>query len=213
VRFEGGRVRSGDKVDLAFDELIAKAYVARVQLWSDGFYATPGLHWDRSSLTGRPFFYFAYGAAVSEVIIDTLTGEWKLLRADLLHDAGKSLNPAIDIGQIEGAFIQGMGWLTCEELVWHPKTGALLTHAPSTYKIPTANDAPGVFNTRLFDNGNVEDSIHRSKAVGEPPLLLPFSVFFAIRDAVSAAGGHRRDPALSAPATPESILRALNSIA
>ncbi len=212
VRFEAGRVRAAG-VDLAFGELVAQAYVARVQLWSDGFYATPGLHWDRATLTGRPFYYFAYGAAVSEVIIDTLTGEWKLLRADLLHDAGKSLNPAIDIGQVEGAFIQGMGWLTCEELVWHPKTGALLTHAPSTYKIPTANDAPGIFNTRLFDHGNVEDSIHRSKAVGEPPLLLPFSVFFAIRDAVAAAGGENDDPVLSAPATPESILRALNSAA
>jgi xanthine dehydrogenase large subunit len=212
VHFAGGRVRCA-AVDIGFDELIAKAYVARVQLWSDGFYATPGLHWDRNTLTGRPFFYFAYGAAVSEVIIDTLTGEWKLLRADLLHDAGKSLNPAIDIGQIEGAFIQGMGWLTSEELVWHPKTGRLLTHAPSTYKSPTANDAPVVFNTRLFDNSNVEDSIHRSKAVGEPPLLLPFSVFFAIRDAVSAAGAHRRDPQLTAPATPEAILRALNSVA
>jgi xanthine dehydrogenase large subunit len=212
VRFEAGRVRAAG-VDISFDDLVQQAYVARVQLWSDGFYATPGLHWDRATLTGRPFYYFAYGAAISEVIIDTLSGEWKLLRADLLHDAGKSLNPALDIGQVEGAFIQGMGWLTSEELVWHPKTGALLTHAPSTYKIPTANDAPGVFNTRLFDNGNVEDSIHRSKAVGEPPLLLPFSVFFAIRDAVAAAGGGKSDPALSAPATPEAILRALNSLA
>ena len=209
VRFEAGRVRAAG-VDISFDDLVQQAYVARVQLWSDGFYATPGLHWDRSTLTGRPFYYFAYGAAVSEVIIDTLSGEWKLLRADLLHDAGKSLNPAIDIGQVEGAFIQGMGWLTSEELVWHPKTGALLTHAPSTYKIPTANDAPRIFNTRLFDNGNVEDSIHRSKAVGEPPLLLPFSVFFAIRDAVAAAGNG--DPQLSAPATPEAILRAVNSM-
>ena len=212
VCFEGGRVRAAG-VDLDFVELVGRAYVARVQLWSDGFYATPGLHWDRATLTGRPFYYFAYGAAVSEVIIDTLSGEWKLLRADLLHDAGKSLNPAIDIGQVEGAFIQGMGWLTSEELVWHPKTGALLTHAPSTYKIPTANDAPRIFNTKLFDNGNVEDSIHRSKAVGEPPLLLPFSVFFAIRDAVAAAGGDKDDPVLSAPATPEAILRALNSVA
>ena len=141
-------------------------------------------------MQGRPFFYFAYGAAVSEVVVDTLTGEWKLLRADVLHDAGTSLNPAVDIGQVEGAFIQGMGWLTMEELVWHPKTqaGMLMTHAPSTYKIPTANDCPPVFNVRLFDGDNVEDTIHRSKAVGEPPLLLPFSVFFAIRDAVSAAG-------------------------
>ena len=211
VRFEGGRVRAGG-VELSFDELVAQAYVARVQLWSDGFYATPGLHWDRATLTGRPFYYFAYGAAVSEVVIDTLTGEWKLLRADLLHDVGRSLNPAIDIGQVEGAFVQGMGWLTTEELVWHPQTGALLTHAPSTYKIPTANDVPAAFHTRLFDNGNVEDSIHRSKAVGEPPLLLPFSVFFALRDAVSAAGGHARQPALSAPATPEAILRAVDSV-
>ncbi len=211
VRFEGGRVRATG-VDMSFDDLVQQAYVARVQLWSDGFYATPGLHWDRNTLTGRPFYYFAYGAAVSEVVIDTLTGEWKLLRADLLHDAGRSLNPALDIGQVEGAFVQGMGWLTSEELVWHPKTGALLTHAPSTYKIPTANDVPTAFHTRLFDNGNVEDSIHRSKAVGEPPLLLPFSVFFAIRDAVSAAGDHRRQPALSAPATPEAILRAVNSV-
>ena len=211
VRFEGGRVRAAG-VDLAFDELVQQAYVARVQLWSDGFYATPGLHWDRETLTGRPFYYFAYGAAVSEVVIDTLTGESRLLRVDLLHDVGRSLNPALDIGQIEGAFVQGMGWLTTEELVWHPGSGALLTHAPSTYKIPTANDVPAALHTQLFDNDNVEDSIHRSKAVGEPPLLLPFSVFLAIRDAVSAAGAHRKQPALSAPATPEAILRAVHSV-
>jgi len=211
VRFEGGRVRAAG-VDLDFVELVGRAYVARVQLWSDGFYATPGLHWDRATLTGHPFYYFAYGAAVSEVIIDTLTGEWKLLRADLLHDAGQSLNPALDIGQVEGAFVQGMGWLTTEELVWHPKSGALLTHAPSTYKIPTANDVPGQLRTKLFDNRNAEDSIHRSKAVGEPPLLLPFSVFFAIRQAVAAAATSGKEPELSAPATPEAILRAVNSV-
>jgi len=186
--------------------------MARVQLWSDGFYATPGLHWDRVKLQGKPFFYFAYGAAVSEVVVDTLTGEHRLLRADLLHDAGRSLNPALDIGQVEGAFIQGMGWLTMEELVWHPTTGLLLTHAPSTYKIPTANDCPAVFNTVLYDNGNVADSIHRSKAVGEPPLLLPFSVLLAIRDAVSAVGGHRVSPPLRAPATPEAVLDALDAV-
>ena len=173
-----------------------------MQLWSDGFYATPGLRWDRETMQGRPFYYFAYGAAVSEVVVDTLTGEWKLLRADMLHDAGRSLNPAVDIGQVEGGFIQGMGWLTMEELVWHPQDRpARRTHAPSTYKIPTANDCPPVFNVRLFDGANVADTIHRSKAVGEPPLLLPFSVFFAIRDAVSAVGGHRVDPPLRAPAT------------
>jgi xanthine dehydrogenase large subunit len=211
VHFAQGQVWIGERV-LPFAEVVNAAYLARVQLWSDGFYVTPGLHWNRETLQGNPFYYFAYGAAVSEVLVDTLTGEWKLLRADLLHDAGRSLNPAIDIGQIEGAFIQGMGWLTMEELVWHPQTGLLTTHAPSTYKIPTANDCPAQFHTRLFERDNVQDSIHRSKAVGEPPLLLPFSVFFAIRDAVSSVGGHRVDPPLQAPATSESILRAITAV-
>ena len=198
---------------LPFTELVARAYVERVQLWSDGFYATPGLSWDRETLKGNPFYYFAYGAAVSEVLVDTLSGEWKLLRADLLHDVGASLNPAVDIGQVEGAFIQGMGWLTTEELVWHPQSGALLTHAPSTYKIPTANDAPPDFRTALWQQPNAKDSIHRSKAVGEPPLLLGFSAFFAIRDAVAAAAGDgRADVPLNAPATPEAILRAVHAV-
>jgi xanthine dehydrogenase large subunit len=168
--------------------------------------------WDRQTLQGRPFYYFAYGAAVAEVVVDTLTGEWKLLRADLLHDAGQSLNPAIDIGQVEGAFIQGMGWLTMEELVWHPSTGALMTHAPSTYKIPTANDVPAALHTALWDQPNTQDSIHRSKAVGEPPLLLGFAVFFALRDAVAAAGPRGREVPLHAPATPEAILRAVQAV-
>ena len=211
VRFANGRVSVAGK-ELAFAELVRQAYMARVQLWSDGFYATPGLHWDREKLQGKPFFYFAYGAAASEVVVDTLTGEYRLLRADVLHDVGTSLNPAIDIGQVEGAFIQGMGWLTMEELVWHPKTGALLTHAPSTYKIPTANDCPPHFDVRLFEHPNPADSIHRSKAVGEPPLLLPFSVLLAIRDAVSAVGGHRFDPPLRAPATPEAVLDAIEAV-
>jgi xanthine dehydrogenase large subunit len=211
VRFADDAVEVGGAT-LAFCTLVAEAYVGRVQLWSDGFYATPGLHWDRETTTGRPFFYFAYGAAASEVLVDTLTGEWRLLRADLLHDVGRSLNPAIDIGQVEGAFIQGMGWLTMEELVWHPTTGLLATHAPSTYKIPTANDCPADLRVALFENCNVADSIHRSKAVGEPPLLLPFSVLLAIRDAASAVGGHRIDPPLQAPATPESILRAIDAV-
>jgi xanthine dehydrogenase large subunit len=211
VRFANDKVQVNGR-ELPFSVVVGEAYLDRVQLWSDGFYATPGLSWDKDTMQGRPFFYFAYGAAVSEVVIDTLTGEWKLLRADILHDAGQSLNPAVDIGQVEGAFIQGMGWLTTEELVWHPTSGKLTTHAPSTYKIPTANDCPPVLNVRLFEGRNVEDSIHRSKAVGEPPLLLPFSVFFAIRDAVSAAGGHRVDPPLQAPATSESILRALTAV-
>ncbi len=211
VRFANDRVEVNGHT-LPFSAVVAQGYLDRVQLWSDGFYATPGLSWDKDKMFGRPFYYFAYGAAVSEVIVDTLTGEWKLLRADILHDAGKSLNPAVDIGQFEGAFIQGMGWLTTEELVWHPVTGKLTTHAPSTYKIPTANDCPPVFNCRLYEGQNVEDSIHRSKAVGEPPLLLPFSVFFAIRDAVSAVAGHRVDPPLTAPATSEAILRAVTAV-
>ncbi|MDE2566757.1 MAG: xanthine dehydrogenase molybdopterin binding subunit, partial [Burkholderiales bacterium] len=211
VGFAGGQVHVGGRA-LPFVEVVQAAYESRVQLWSDGYYATPGLHWDRQTLQGHPFYYFAWGAAVSEVLVDTLTGEFRLLRADLLHDAGRSLNPAIDIGQVEGAFVQGMGWLTSEELVWHPQTGRLMTHAPSTYKIPTANDCPLDFRVRLFERDNAADSIHRSKAVGEPPLLLPFSVFFAIRDAVSAAGGHRVDPPLQAPATPESILRAVTAV-
>ena len=216
VHFANDRVHFGNASE-SFTEVVAAAYLERVQLWSDGFYATPGLSWNRETMTGSPFFYFAYGAAVSEVVIDTLTGEWKLLRADILHDVGRSLNPAIDIGQIEGAFIQGMGWLTMEELVWHPADGSknagkLMTHAPSTYKIPTANDCPAVFNVALFEGDNPHDSIHRSKAVGEPPLLLPFSVFFAIRDAVSACGGHRVDPPLDAPATPERILHAIGAV-
>lgn len=211
VVFAGGMVRGGGQ-EMRFEALTALAYTKRVQLWSDGFYATPGLHWDRMTMTGRPFYYFSYGASVSEVVVDTITGEWKLLRADLLQDVGQSLNPAIDLGQIEGAFIQGMGWLTSEELVWHAQTGALLTHAPSTYKIPTANDALADLRVALFENRNVEDSIHRSKAVGEPPLLLAFSVFLAIRDAISAVGGHKKQPPLRAPATPEAILQALNAV-
>ncbi|HJV59649.1 MAG TPA: xanthine dehydrogenase molybdopterin binding subunit [Albitalea sp.] len=211
VRFADDAVHANGR-SLPFAQLVHQAYEQRVPLWSDGFYATPGLHWDPIAMQGHPFYYFAYGAAVSEVVIDTLTGEHRLLRADLLHDVGRSLNPAVDIGQIEGGFVQGMGWLTMEELVWHPTTGQLLTHAPSTYKIPTANDGPPEFNVRLFDNPNAEDSIHRSKAVGEPPLLLAFSVFLAIRDAISAAGGHRVDPPLRAPATPEAVLDALNAV-
>jgi len=211
VHFADDSVLAGSH-RIAFAELVQQAYLARVQLWADGFYATPGLHWNRETLQGKPFFYFAYGAAVSEVVIDTLTGESRLLRADVLHDAGRSLNPAIDIGQVEGAFIQGMGWLTTEELKWHPQTGLLMTHAPSTYKIPTANDCPAEFRVALFEADNVADSIHRSKAVGEPPLLLAFSVFFAIRDAVSALASHRVHPPLRAPATAEAVLDAITAV-
>jgi xanthine dehydrogenase large subunit len=196
---------------IPFAELVMEAYQARVQLWSDGYYATPKLHWNRTTLTGRPFYYFAYGAAVSEVVVDTLTGEWKLARVDILHDAGHSLNPAIDRGQVEGGFIQGMGWLTTEELWWNPE-GRLMTHAPSTYKIPAVNDCPPEFRVRLFSNRNREDTILRSKAVGEPPLLLAFSVFFAIRDAIASLGEGRINPPLRAPATPEAILDAVEAV-
>ena len=210
VRFENNFVYVGDQ-EIPFPELVQSAYMARVQLWSDGFYATPGLHWDPKTMSGNPFSYYAYGASVSEVVVDTLTGEWKLLRADALYDAGQSLNPAIDIGQVEGAFIQGMGWLTTEELWWNA-SGKLMTHAPSTYKIPGVSDCPENFNVRLFKNRNVTDSIHRSKAVGEPPLLLPFSVFLAIRDACSSVAGHRFNPPLRAPATSEAILDAISAV-
>ena len=211
ITFADNHVQVGEH-RLSFADVAMSAYTARVQLWSDGFYATPKLSWDRDRMQGSPFYYFAYGAAVSEVLVDTLTGEWKLLRADVLHDVGQSINPALDIGQVEGAFIQGMGWLTSEELVWHPTSGKLLTHAPSTYKIPTASDCPADFHVALFKNQNVQDTIYRSKAVGEPPLLLPFSVFFALRDAISAVGQHRVDPPLRAPATPEAILTAIEAV-
>ena len=225
--FDGGEVRVDARADgagdghlegldgpkaIGFKELVAKAYLERIQLWSDGFYATPGLHWDRAKLQGHPFYYYAFGAAVAEVLVDTLTGETRVLRADVLHDVGQSLNPALDIGQVEGAFVQGQGWLTSEELVWHPQSGLLLTHAPSTYKIPTANDMPRDFRVALYDAPNAADSIHRSKAVGEPPLLLPFSVLLAIKDAVAACGPERCDPPLRAPATPEAVLDAIDAV-
>ncbi|AYR19763.1 xanthine dehydrogenase molybdopterin binding subunit [Alcaligenes faecalis] len=210
VKFERGQVQIGDQT-MPFFQLVEHAYQARVQLWSDGFYATPGLHWDSKVMKGNPFYYFSYGAAVAEVLIDTLTGESRLLRADVLHDVGKSINPALDIGQVEGAFIQGMGWLTTEELVWNAQ-GKLTTHAPSTYKIPAISDCPIDFRVNLFDGRNAMDSIHRSKAVGEPPLLLPFCVFNAIRDAVASVGHYQIEPELNAPATAEAVMRAVAAI-
>lgn len=207
VVFENDQVRAGGNT-ISFEDLIVEAYENRVQLWSDGFYKTPKLHWDANKLQGRPFYYFAYGAAVSEVIIDTLTGEMKLLRSDLLHDVGNSINQSIDIGQIEGGFIQGVGWLTSEELWWNLE-GKLTTHAPSTYKIPAVNDCPDDLRVNLFKNTNCEDTIHRSKAVGEPPLLLSFSVFFAIKNAIASVVETNKSPDLIAPATPENILNAL----
>ena len=218
VQFKDGYIYASGQ-SWQFAEFIKLAYQARIQLWDSGFYKTPDIHWNPVLRYGRPFFYFAYGAAASEVAIDTLTGESKVLRVDILHDVGRSINPAIDIGQIEGGFIQGMGWLTSEELYWVPegrKQGHLFTHAPSTYKIPTATDMPKIFNVNLYDNQNLENTIHRSKAVGEPPFMLALSVFSALRDAVSASittpilqNGIKVKPFLSAPATPEAILQAI----
>ncbi|MDP3842625.1 MAG: xanthine dehydrogenase molybdopterin binding subunit [Oxalobacteraceae bacterium] len=210
ARFADDAVTLGGQ-NIAFAALVQQAYLARVQLWSDGFYATPGLHWDAAGMQGHPFSYFCYGAAVSEVIVDTLSGEWKLLRADLLYDVGNSLNPAIDLGQVEGGFIQGMGWLTTEQLVWNAD-GKLVTHAPSTYKIPAISDCPEDFRVQLFNNRNETDSIHRSKAAGEPPLLLAFSVFFAIRDAIASVADYRINPPLNAPASCEEILKAVEAV-
>jgi xanthine dehydrogenase large subunit len=211
VGFHAGRVTVGDQASLAFEELVGLAYHARVPLSATGFYATPKIGYDPKTMTGRPFFYFCYGAAVSEVVIDTLTGESRLLQVDILHDVGESLNPAIDMGQVEGGFIQGVGWLTSEELWWDSR-GRLKTHAPSTYKIPTAADWPRRFNVDLVPWGrNQEDTIYRSKAVGEPPLMLAMSVFFAIRDAIAASAGGGL-PKLDAPATPERILGALEEL-
>ena len=208
IRFEDGNVQVGSKA-LAFAEVAQIAYQARVSLSATGFYKTPKLAWDRVKGQGRPFFYFAYGVAATEVVIDTLTGENRILRADVLHDAGASLNPALDIGQIEGGYVQGAGWLTTEELVWDDQ-GRLRSHAPSTYKIPTASDAPDVFNVALWDGENREDTIYRSKAVGEPPFMLGISAFLALSDAVAACGvGY---PDLDAPATPERILMAANRV-
>jgi xanthine dehydrogenase large subunit len=211
IAFSGGKVTVGQATTLTFAQLVWDAYVARVSLSATGYYATPRIHYDKETLTGRPFFYFAYGAALSEVVVDTLTGEHRLLQADLLHDVGASLNPAIDIGQVEGGFLQGVGWLTSEEL-WWDATGRLMTHAPSTYKIPTAHDWPAKFSVALLGwSRNAEDSIYRSKAVGEPPLMLAMSVFYAIRDAIGSLS-QEHHPHLDAPATPERVLQAIEGL-
>jgi xanthine dehydrogenase large subunit len=210
VSFLPGRVRIGTE-EISFPSLIKEAYLARVSLSATGYYATPKVHYDRETAAGHPFYYFAYGAAVSEVLVDTLTGEYKVTRVDILHDVGKSLNPAIDLGQIEGGFIQGMGWLTGEELVWD-SAGRLTTHAPSTYKIPACSDRPADFRMMLLANENREPTIFRSKAVGEPPLMLAISVFAAISDAIASLAGYRLLPALDAPATPERVLLAIEEI-
>ncbi|SIS87790.1 xanthine dehydrogenase molybdopterin binding subunit [Paracoccus saliphilus] len=211
VRFVPGHVVAGETA-IPWNEVIKAAYMARIHLSAAGFYKTPKIHWDRATGQGRPFYYFAYGAAVSEVSVDTLTGEYVIDRADVIHDVGRSLNPAIDKGQVEGAFVQGTGWLTCEELWWDDK-GQLRTHAPSTYKIPLASDRPRIFNVTLADwSENSERTIKRSKAVGEPPFMLGISVFEAINMAVASVAEYREPARLDAPATPERVLMAVNRL-
>ena len=207
VKFAGGRVVS-PKGARDFVDVVRQAYANRIQLWSDGFYRTPKIHYDKTTLTGRPFYYFAYGAACTEVAIDTLTGESRVLKVDILHDVGQSINPAIDLGQIEGGFVQGMGWLTCEQLVWD-SSGRLRTHAPSTYKIPAVGDIPAHFQVDFWPEPNREDNVHGSKAVGEPPFMLAISVYEALREAVASARPPGTRIELEAPATPENLLRAL----
>ncbi|MBP0494828.1 xanthine dehydrogenase molybdopterin binding subunit [Pararoseomonas indoligenes] len=200
VRFEEDEVFAGNH-RTGFGELAHRCVQNRVSLSSTGFYKTPGIHWDPAAMKGEPFFYFSYGAAVAEVELDLLTGEHRLLRADMVQDCGRSLNPSVDRGQIEGAFVQGLGWLTCEELWWDAE-GRLRTLGPSTYKIPGSRDVPPVFNVRLLEGAPARaDTVFRSKAVGEPPLMLATAVWNALRD---AAGADRLD----LPATPERLLMA-----
>ncbi len=211
VRFVANAVEIAGKT-VPFAEFIREAYMARVQLSAAGFYKTPKIHWNRDTGKGRPFYYFAYGAACSEVSVDTLTGEYRVERTDILHDVGRSLNPVIDKGQVEGAFVQGMGWLTTEELWWDDR-GQLRTHAPSTYKIPLASDRPRIFNVELATwSENREQTVRRSKAVGEPPFMLGISVFEALSHAVASVDGYRTCPRLDAPATPERVLMAIERL-
>ncbi|MBD8472790.1 xanthine dehydrogenase molybdopterin binding subunit [Pseudomonas sp. CFBP 8770] len=205
VAFSNGHVRVRDQL-LTFQSLVQQAWMGQVSLSSTGYYKTPKIHYDRSLARGRPFYYFAYGAACCEVLIDTLTGEYKLLRTDILHDVGASLNPAIDLGQVEGGFLQGVGWLTCEELVWSDQ-GKLLTSGPASYKIPAVADMPQDLRVHLVENRkNPEDTVFHSKAVGEPPFMLGIAAWCAIKDAVASLADYRLQPNIDAPATPERVL-------
>ena len=211
IEFRQNRVYAGNE-SLSFAETAQLTWNQRVSLSATGYYRTPDIHWDAETMTGSPFYYFTYGASISEVVIDTLTGESRVLATDILQDVGASLNPAIDLGQIEGAFVQGMGWLTSEELVWNDK-GRLMTHGPSTYKIPGSRDVPPHFKVHILEDApNRVPTIFRSKAVGEPPLMLSISVWLALRDAVARTGDYKFLPKLNAPATPEAILMALDDI-
>jgi xanthine dehydrogenase large subunit len=227
VVFAGGMVFAAGAPDaaltpensLTWQALVQQAWLDRVGLSVTGFYKTPDIEYDFATLQGKAFYYFCYGAGLSEVEIDTRTGEWWLKAVDIVHDVGQSINPAIDIGQIEGAYIQGMGWLTMEECIWNMKRdaaglggGKLLTHGPSTYKIPVASDVPEHFKISLFAGLNVKPTPFRSKAVGEPPLMLALSAYFALRDAVSASAQHQVALQMDAPATPERILLACEGL-
>lgn len=207
IRFEGG-LAIGSDAEMAWPELIRSAYLQRVPLSATGFYKTPEVHFDKEAGKGNPFFYYAFGAAATEVLIDEATGEYRVLRTDILHDVGDSLNQAVDLGQIEGGFVQGLGWLTTEELLWDD-SGRLASNGPATYKIPTADNCPDTLNIALYDAPNPKPTIYRSKAVGEPPLMLAISAWCALRDAACAAGGYTRMPKLDAPATPEAVLWAV----
>ena len=211
VAFAGNKVAAGNHV-MDFADLARLAWAKRVSLSAAGYYRTPKIHWDADTMTGRPFYYYAYGVAISEVAIDTLTGETRVLRTDILHDCGASLNPAIDMGQIEGAFVQGQGWLTTEALWWDER-GALKTHAPSTYKIPGSRDVPSDLRVHILEDApNREPTVFRSKAVGEPPLMLAISVWLAIRDALASLNPGTDPIALDAPATPERVLMAVEAL-
>ena len=211
VVFKNGMVVIRDEI-LTFEAFVQLAYFNQVSLSSTGFYRTPKIYYDHEKARGRPFYYFAYGASCSEVIVDTLTGEYKILRADILHDVGASLNPAIDIGQVEGGFLQGVGWLTTEELIWNEQ-GRLMTNGPASYKIPAIADMPIEFHTHLLENrANPEDTVFNSKAVGEPPFMLGMSVWSALKDAIASVAVEGAIPKLDTPATPERVLMAINEV-
>ncbi|MFC3851239.1 xanthine dehydrogenase molybdopterin binding subunit [Salinispirillum marinum] len=211
VIFHNGHIKVGAHY-LSFPELASLAYYHQISLSATGYYRTPKIYYDREKAAGHPFYYFAYGAACCETIVDTLTGEYKMLRTDILHDVGASLNPAIDIGQIEGGFVQGMGWLTTEELVWNEQ-GKLMTNSPASYKIPAVSDMPLDFRVHLVESRqNPEDTVFHSKAVGEPPFMLGIAAWCAIKDAVASVGDYRIQPRIDAPATPERVLRGIQQL-
>ncbi len=211
VKYENGFIKFNNRM-FNFKKIIKEAYLNRISLSSSGFYSTPKIHFDKETFTGRPFLYFCYGAAVTEVTIDTLTGENKIDRVDIIHDAGKAINPALEMGQIEGGFVQGQGWLTIEEVNWK-SNGQITTFSPSTYKIPAVSDVPKIFNVEIFKRGrNTENVVNKAKTTGEPPLMLAMSVFFAIKDAIASVGKYKLIPKIDGPATSEKILMSLKDL-